>query len=476
MHHTYHARYGSLTILVLGLTLMFSNFLHAQETPPEEPPLPPLPGIPVTEELGNVSCFDYYTFGSVQVVVSPYFPSVNTTDPVTFAGTIINDNPYPIVDGQVWMKVFRRADQTDSETKENGYPLVDFVLIEDHIVLGAKESLPTEFTWTVPQYAQSGAYTAAFFFTTAHRYNLLGLSFTDDVTGNTTDFTVTNPTDFIPVSFDKHSVRLNNTDVSFALPPRHFLPQEEVFAYATLVNDASETRAVTLTWTTYQWDGILEVFKRDTHTETTTIDPKSTKEVSYPVPTLTTAVTYVLAEVKDGDSTSLLNIRFVRDDIPETRINFPSVTTYPLKAGEEMSLFSCVHATNFPLVPDNTLTLTLKDKTGAVLHTYTYTGGITGAMMGIADTYTPDRTLGTFSLTASLSRGGVPVEEITTTYRCEDLDPTLCTTDDTTLGVDDTTLTRIALGTILAFVLFIILLLSYKKRANPPVTPDVHIP
>lgn len=404
-------------------------YVYAEETVNGATATPIILATEPTEPLGNASCFDFYEFNSIQVDVAPpdydFFPG----QIVPFVGTIHNNNTYPVVDGQVWMKVFFLEQNSDEEIQENGYPLVDFVLVEDGVTLTAQGSRDIDFSWNIPEMAQKGKYMVAFFFTTAHRYNLLGLSFTDDVTGNTTTFEV-KKTDVhsttVPVTFDKNTVRLNQTDVSFALPARHFLPNEEVVAFAKLVNDNNDDHAVTVTWKTYQWDGILEVFKRDVHTETITVPPKSSTAVSYLVPTIQTAVTYVLAEVKDGDSRSLLNIRFVRDDIPETRINFPSVTTYPLKAGEEVSLFSCVHSTNFPLVPDNTLTLSLKDGQGNVLRSYTYKGGITGAMMGIADTYVPTEDISTFSLTASLSRGNIIVEEITVPYRCEDIDPTFC--------------------------------------------------
>jgi hypothetical protein len=203
-----------------------------------------------------------------------------------------------------------------------------------------------------------------------------------------------------------------------------------VTSYATLVNESDEEKRLELSWTAYKWDGIRDDFKQDVKKEFVQIPPQSSIDVSYDTPIKDTAVTFVQAEIIDGDAKSMLHIRYVRDGIPETRINFPSTFTYPLVAGEEATLFSCVHSTNEPVVPGNTLTLTLEDVNGNTLHSYTYEGDITGAMMGLKDSFVPDKSYGSFSLTASLMRDGKLVETVTTTYDCNNLDPGLCTEAD----------------------------------------------
>jgi hypothetical protein len=381
---------------------------------------------------GAVSCFDYYTFGSVDANISPYTHEVYTTDPVLFGGTVENKNPYPIVDGQLWMKVFKQEQSSPEDTKENGYPMVDFVLVKDNIVLPAQGNIPVDFSWTVPTYASEGDYMVAFFFTTAHRFNLLGLSFTDDVTGNTATFSVKRTTPYTPVVFDKNNVMFSTTLHSFALPPRHFAKDAQVVAYANLVNDSAEDRIVSVVWKTYVWDGILEKHRIEVKPPMlVSIPAHSKKEVGYETPMLPTAVTYVIAEAYDHDATSTLHMRYVRDNIPETRINFPSLMHYPLKKGEETTLFSCVHATNVDLVPDSTLTLTLTHTgTGDILRTYTYTGDVTGAMMAVKDSFIPEKDYSNVTLTATLAKNNEVVDEVSIVYTCDDIDPTLCISEE----------------------------------------------
>jgi len=478
--------YKSLILLTILLLLSAQSVLAQStadvpvllnEVPEAELVVPSIPQFE-SNTPGADHCFDYYTFGSVQVDMAPMVEEAYTTDSLYFAGELTNNNPYPLVDGQVWMKVFKLEQEDDDFLKENGYPLVDFVLIEDNIALSANEVRPIDFEWTVPTYAAEGEYQSAFFFTTAHRYNLLGLSFTDYVVGNTFGFEIKSANPYTPVVFNKNSVRLNDTRTSFALPPRVFEGTQAVTAYATLVNDSDEERRVELSWTSYKWDGLQTDSVQDEKKETVQIPSKSSIEVTYETPIRDTAVTFVVAEVIDGDAKSILNIRYVRDEVGETRINFPSTFTYPLTEGEEATMFSCVHSTNEPVVPDNELTLTLKDVNNNILHSYVYKGDITGAMMGIKDSFVPKQSYGSFSLTATLSSEGKLVETVTTRYNCEDLDPSLCTeadkvVDPTTQDSDDSQMLVVLLITLLLLILAG--LVYYRLKIKGTRVPDPRV-
>ncbi len=386
------------------------------------------------EEIANipgvVDCFDYYTFGSVQVDVAPILEQTVPGTPYTFAGVIKNNNAYPVVDGQVYVKIFKHDASSEALVKENGYPLVAFFLAKDNLVLKANSEQSVTFDWHVPEAFDGGTYTAAFFFTTAHRYNLLGLSFTDDVTGNKATFSITAPdTSPAPVTWNKNAVLLNDTKFRFAAFPPHFTKDEAVTAHLKLVNPSSETRDVEVTMITSKWDGILDAHEIGRESKKYTLKPHETLDIPFTPIVADTSVTFLQAIVKDRDAESIMHIRYVRDGNEEARINFPSVLKYPFKAGETNMVFSCVHSTNLPIVRDNVLTLTLKDKNDAVIHTYTYTGDITGSMMGLKDTFTPKKDIATFSLTASLSHKGTVVDEVTQKYDCNEIDPSLCVPD-----------------------------------------------
>lgn len=464
-----------LVVLLIITSLVLSPLALAQVDEESAPPVPTLPPQPAAPE-NTVNCFDYYSFGSVQVDVAPIESPAVTAIPLPFAGKIKNANPYPIVDGQVYMKVFKREQKSASDAKQNGYPLTDFVLVKDNIVLPANSEQDISFEWTVPEFFAVGEYEAGFFFTSAKRYNLLGLTFTDDVVGNRAPFTVVSGNETSPVTFDKNSVFLNDTKFRFAAFPPHFGKDEVVTAYATVVNTSNSPRTVEVTWVTSKWDAIKPNGEVKRETFKVVLKPKESKKVEYVPPIVTdSSVTFMQAILKDSDAQSLLHIRFVRDGIDETRINFPGVMQYPLEAGKESTIFSCLHATNQPIVENSSLTLTLKDKNGDIIHTYTYTGGVTGAMMGVKDVFTPEKTLATFSLTATLKHNDEIVDEVTQTYDCTQIDPSKCVPDTVLDVVTDEPINMVTIIVIVSLLLALLgAVIVYRKRNALPETPMIN--
>src|SRR3989338_69173 len=164
---------GAITLIALAW--LVPNYSRAQvDTEPLPDAAPP---------IGTVNCFDYYTFGSVQVNVTANVTSAVSGIPVTFSGTISNNNPYPIVDGALFVKIFRFTDDA-SEQNVNGPDVVDQFFVREGIALPPHSEFPIAFSWDIPSYAMTGEYRLATFFPTAKNFNLLGLFFSDDVVGN----------------------------------------------------------------------------------------------------------------------------------------------------------------------------------------------------------------------------------------------------------------------------------------------------
>lgn len=157
-----------------------------------------------------------------------------------------------------------------------------------------------------------------------------------------------------------------------------------------------------------------------------TLAPNETKTVSYEVKAQKDAVVYVTIITQDGESKSFLNVRYVRDGVLETRINFPSLTKFPIKEGEPNRLFACAHSTNEPVVPGNLLILTLKDQNNAVIYQYRYEGDISGAMSGFGEEFLPKQGYDNVTLEAQLFRDGSEVENVKVHYDCNQIDPNSC--------------------------------------------------
>ena len=373
---------------------------------------------------GLTACFDYYHFGSVQVDLTPSVTSAVPGIPITFTGSLMNDNSYPVVDGSVYVKIFKKGGDA-SNTNQDGYSVVDQFFAKENISLPAKGEQPISFDWKIPAFTETGDYEVAAYFMTGKRFNLLGLPFTDDVTGNTANFSITSG-ESTGVSFDKNQVTLNGTPFHFAAFPPHFTKDESVTAEVSLKNTTDKPQTVNVSWVLSNWAGERAENKIDQKSESITLKAGETKVLSYETTKATGSVSFLNVTATYQDTKSVLNIRYVRDGFDETRLNFPSITEYPLTAGKQDILFSCLHSTNAPIVKDGELTLTLKDQSGNVIHTYDYQGNVTGSMMGVKDTFTPDKTYTDFTLTATLKNQGKVVEEYTDTYKCQDIDPKLC--------------------------------------------------
>ncbi|USN88601.1 MAG: hypothetical protein H6780_03890 [Candidatus Nomurabacteria bacterium] len=373
---------------------------------------------------GTVSCFDYYTFGSVKVNVQGVLASTVSGVPFTFTGTIDNENPYPVVDGAVYMKIFRQPG--DGSTPVNGYDVVYQGFVEEGLSLPAGGSMPINFSWNIPAALPSGQYQAAFFYTSAKRFNLLGLPFTDDVVGNTVSFAVTGElTD--TVTFQKDSVTVADNNYFFAA----FTPKVDTVApvevAAVLVNTTDKEQVVPITITTYAWDQQRAENVVDTTTTSVTLAAGESSPLRHVVTDTRNSVYLVVFESSYLDTKSILNVRFTRSDVPTTRINFPAVTSYPLRAGEQATVFSCLHAAGtMEMVAGGKLELTLKDEAGNPFHAYTYEGGVTGAMMGVAEVFTPERDYSKFTLSAALYRDNQLVDTVDMVYDCTALQET-CT-------------------------------------------------
>lgn len=424
----------------------------------------------------TVSCFDYYRFGSVQASVTPNVASAVSGTPITFTGAVKNENSYPIVDGSLYVKVFKLRDDTVAKNA-NGPFVVDQFFVRNGISLPAGGSMPLVFSWDIPSYAESGEYQIAMFFTTSRAYNLLGLSFTDDVVGNTARFRVSGE-QTRSVSFDKDAVEINDAQYYFAAFPPRVGATDPAAITATVQNETRVDVRVPVRFEVYQWDAQKRENLITSEEQFVMVKAGSTAEASYTVTDTKYPVYLVVATLKWENTQSVLNIRFVREGVERTRINFPGVTGYPLMAGQETTLFSCLHNIGSATAPGGRLDLRLIDERGRTIHEYTYEGDVTSAMMGVADAFTPKKTYDRFTLEAELYQGGELVDKASLMYDCGELSPGNCApaveesalqnllSDITSRGAG-----AIAIGLGVLVVLIIILVWAIRKLFVRAVRP-----
>lgn len=366
---------------------------------------------------GLVNCFDYYNFNSVQVNIVPTVQSTVAGATIDFSGTITNENPYPIVHGRLYAKMFRLRD--DVEKNPNGNHLVDRFVVAENIALQAYAEQPINFAWSVPAWAMDGTYEVATFFVTENRYNLLGLSFTDDIVGNTATFGVRSQTKDA-VMFNKDTVTVNGMEHLFAGFPNRVSPDEPVTIVTTLENRSAKPVEIPVVAYVYTWDSMYPDNYIKAIEQTIRIPAGKSAPVSFTITDTTEPVYFVEIISQYRDAKSVLNVRFVREGINKLRINFPSTFTYPLSAGEPATVFACMHNTAGDLVPGK-LRLQVLDLVGNVLHTDEYQGMISGDMDGFATTFTPKKSYESFRVKAELFQGDTLVVEDDIWYECDEL-------------------------------------------------------
>lgn len=427
---------------------------------------------PETPRPANaVSCFDYYEFGSVQARLTAPVTGTVSGAPITFTGMLVNDNPYPIVDGALYVKVF----YVDEAGNGNGPDVVDQFFVKGDIAIPANGSVPVSFSWKVPAYAQTGNYQLATFFTASRKFNLLGLSFTDDVVGNTVSFSVSGEQTGI-VKFDKSSVTVDEEPYLFAAFPPRMDAALPVTVAAKVQNTSGAAQSASVAWRVYQWDAQLRENVVQEETAQVTVSAGGSADVSITVRDTNYPVYLVVGTIIWQDTQSVIGARFVRQGVDRTRINFPGVMSFPLIAGQQNTLFSCLHNSGeSEVVSDGSLDLVLSDRSGNVIHQYNYDGDVTGDMMGIASQFIPKETYDYFTLSARLFHGDQFVDEANLVYDCEVIDPSLCSSKaERNTGIFTSLQSLIAIA--LSVIILIAALWMYRRISQRPSPNTTQLP
>ncbi len=427
--------------------------------------------------LEPINCFDYYKFGSVNVDIYPTLDSVPAGVQMTFKGSIRNDNPYPIVNGTVYVKIFRKQD-IKNDIKSNGHDLIDQFIALDNITLSASSSIPFFFNWQSPAYARAGDYMIASYFVSSGKFNLLGLTFTDDITGNTRDFKITN-TEKGNVYFDKNRVTINNKTYYFAAFAPKVKTNDLVTVESILINTTNKSISVPVTYKLYSWDAMNENNLISTESEDVIIGAGKTATLSSEISDSRFPVYFLVIEAKYNDVKSILDIRFVREGVERPRLNFPSITNYPITS--DGNIFACMHNSGLAnKIEDGRLELYLfdgdrlsdnnVDSEVKILASASYIGPITGSMMGFAtslkNSIPPDKKILKATLVANLYWNDILVDSSGIVYSCEKLDPIFCPILSSSESSSNTNAKNFSFYILLFVTLIVIIIIILLVRSS----------
>lgn len=410
----------------------------------------------------NANCSDYYNFNGVEIDIKPNIIQSMAGSEISFFGYILNNNKYPIVDGKLVVKIFRDRKVKDS----NGPDVLDTFVVRENISLNAGEKLPIEFKWKIPANGLGGNYKLATYFITSGKFNLAGLSFTDDVVGSMSSFKVAGQLD-TGVYFKKDGIKINDKPYFVATYPPIESAIDPVTILVPVINTTKERQIVQTEFNVYKWDAQTVENKIDSALQMVIVEPGKIIYVPITVRDTASSVYYIEAVLKYKDSKSMVGIRFVRDGVVMPRINFPSVVSYPLVAGKENKIFACFHnASNSNMPVDGKLKIEIlsEDDNSAIL-TYEYNGKIVGDMGAVVQNFTPKETYKNFKIHASLFSGEKLVDEVYVPYKCSLIDPKKCSS----FSLEEITSNKllILLMVILGVVVILIVIICFRiKKKN----------
>lgn len=417
-----------------------------------------------TPPSGLTSCFDVYRFGSVVTSVTPSLSTVAQDATVVFKGTVQNQNAYPIDDVTLYIKIFH--DRTEGQKNINGPDVVDWFPAVEHFTLKAGETKSVSFSWHVPSDAQPGTYEAASYVSSSHRFELSGLSFTDDITGSMARFTVVG-SDVGAVRFEKSAVSVNGNPFYFAAFPPMISSSTPLVPVSAVIDNTKKTAAtVSVHWQVYYWDALQQSHLLEDSTQSVALQPNATTSVSYTVKDTNHSTYYVLGTLTDQyGSKSIIGVRYGHDHQPDdTRFNFVGISAFPAVSGKGEAI-ACVHSTTGGIVPDSKVVITattnefLPFLSRTIAHA-SWVGSLSGNIYALAAPFTGSAS--SFTLTAQLYQAGTLVDTVSLPYQCSDL--------GISCGMSVSEEALIGLGILLVLISGVVLIRyrsSLKRKADP---------
>ena len=247
---------------------------------------------------------------------------------ITFSGTLENANPYPVVDGALYVKVFKSRGTTNDG---NGPDVVDQFFVQENIAIPANGSVPVSFAWRVPSYAQSGDYRSRP--SSPPRTSSISLvSRSPTMSSATPCRSQCSASRTAGVAFDKASVTVNDR----AVPLRRVsaarwrragrVRHRERRQY----RNHSERAQISVEGLPVGRAARGEP-RAGVESASVTVPAGGSAPVSITITDAKYPVYLVVGTLSWKDTKSIIGVRFVREGVDRTRINFPSIMSFPLQ-------------------------------------------------------------------------------------------------------------------------------------------------
>ncbi len=392
---------------IFTLSLIVSPLLAAAQAAPASP----APKSP--------SCFDYYHFQSVEIDLHGEKQIYKAGEGAKFIGFLTNTNSYPLVEGSLVLRVSKFDPRS-----QVGNDIVQEWVAKDDINLRAGEKQFVSVLYQLPSGLPTGNYTLTSYFLTQNKFNISGLSFTDDIYGGYATFSVEGKGEKT-LRFDRSGVKADGESYRiFGFMPKIF-PEDakSISVSVPLKNETGKSLKTSISYSFYGWDGRDEKNLIKSWSESQDIAANSSKTLSFDVAVAGRPVYFVKIKAQAGDQQSEIHIRLVKNGF-RPRLNDVGITNFPL-TGEKAEVFACYHNTADG-AGKGKLELALKSASGRALDSASYDGDITGAINVLAKEIRGSR-YDKLTLSAKLYDGaGNLVDSADVNYDCSKFSEPLC--------------------------------------------------
>ncbi len=412
-------------LVVAFIVVLFPGVVLAQE---ESPPLLNSDGLedvwgsPVEEQAGP-DCFDYYHFQSVQVSAGAEKGKYLVGEKVVFNGYLINENDYPIFDGNVFVRISRMnlAQDPNGEEKylSDYHYIVDEFIAQKDIALDVNQEKDLSFEWAIPSAITAGQYRADFFFSVGKKFNLGGLPFSNEVVVGASEFEIESTVkDYL--SFSRSATTINNQPYRQIGDWPLIEGDQDIVITHQLENSFDRDQKADLVFELYYWDSLDEKDKLATEERTVTIPADSSEPINFSFQQQGKSVYYLKTIAKGETQQSIINAR-VSTETEMPRLNYPGLNRFPIAQGQSAALFSCFHNTNH-LDTQGKVDVILKDRQGEIVDQFTYQGKITSAMMAQKKDFTAKENYDYLTIEAKVyDKNNKLVDSYQAVYDCQEI-------------------------------------------------------
>lgn len=367
------------------------------------------------DEIEGLSdCFEYYTFQSVQISLEPENDSFLPGETARFSGYVENENDQPVVDGNIFVRISKKNNNYEAE----GNFIVDEFVAKEKIALNPKEQKEIAISWAVPAGTSSGEYQADLFFSVGKKFNLGGLPFSNEIVGGTIPFLIGGDQGKF-ISFDRENTKLDGEKYNHIGDWPEVNLGEKSTITQPIINTFGEDKEIDVKYDLYYWDSLNEDDLIMTDNEKVVVPADGNLVLEYNIPEISETVYYIKITATGQDQKSIINLRFVSEK-ERPRLNYPAITKFPLKEGDDFTLFSCFHNTS-SLNTEGRIEVSLKDKNNKEIGKIIYNGTIPSVMSASKVDMKSEKNYEYLKLEAkAYNKDDKMVDEYETIYDCKD--------------------------------------------------------